>query len=68
MPALAPPAGRARAAPGPRSGPLDGKPAAAATVRRKRAVFYNALGYAVELGLLDANPIDRVQWKAPEVA
>ena len=30
--------------------------------------FYNALGYAVELGLLDANPIDRVQWKAPEVA
>jgi integrase len=31
-------------------------------------VFYNALGYAVELGLLDANPIDRVQWKAPEVA
>jgi hypothetical protein len=37
-------------------------------VRRKRAVFYNALGYAVELGLLDSNPIDRIQWKAPEVA
>jgi integrase len=46
----------------------DGKPAAATTVQRKRAVFYNALGYAVELGHLDANPIDRVQWTAPEVA
>jgi integrase len=31
-------------------------------------VFYNALGYAVELGLLPSNPVDRVQWKAPEVA
>ena len=47
---------------------LDGRPAAATTIYRKRAVFYNALGYAVELGLLPANPIDRVQWKAPEVA
>lgn len=47
---------------------LDGKAAAAATVRRKRAIFYNALGYAVELGHLSSNPIDRVQWSAPEVA
>lgn len=47
---------------------LDGKPAAAATVQRKRATFYNALGYAVELGLLPSNPIDHVQWTAPEVA
>jgi integrase len=47
---------------------LDGKPAAASTVQRKRAIFYNALGYAVELGLLASNPVDRVQWKAPEVA
>jgi len=45
-----------------------GKPAAATTQRRKRAVFYNALGYAVEQGLLGANPVDRIQWKAPEVA
>jgi integrase len=45
-----------------------GKPAAATTLRRKRAVFYNALGYAVEVGLLGANPVDRIQWKAPEVA
>lgn len=47
---------------------IDGAPAAATTARRKRSVFYNALGYAVELGLLSANPVDRVQWTAPEVA
>jgi integrase len=47
---------------------LDGKPAAATVVQRKRAVLYNALGYAVERGLLDYNPIDRVQWKAPAAA
>jgi integrase len=47
---------------------LGGAPAAATTQRRKRAVFHNAVGYAVEQGLLAANPIDRVQWKAPEVA
>jgi integrase len=47
---------------------LDRKPAAATTTYRKRAVVYNALGFAVELDLLPANPIDRVQWKAPEVA
>jgi hypothetical protein len=34
----------------------------------RRAVFYNALGYAVEQGLLGANPVDRIQWRAPEVA
>ena len=44
------------------------KAAAATTSRRKRAVLYNALRYAVELGLLESNPIDKVQWKAPEVA
>ena len=35
---------------------LDGSPAAANTITRKRAVFHGALGYAVELGLLPANP------------
>jgi hypothetical protein len=40
------------------------KPAAATTQQRKRAVFYNALAYAVEVGLLSANPVDRIQWKA----
>jgi integrase len=47
---------------------LDGRPAAATTARRKRAVLYNALGYAVERGLLESNPIDRVQWRTPVVA
>lgn len=47
---------------------LDGTSAAATTGRRKRAVFYNALGHAVEQGHLSANPVDGIQWKAPKVA
>ena len=34
---------------------IDGSPAAATTSRRKRAVFYNAIGYAIERELLDYN-------------
>jgi hypothetical protein len=44
---------------------LAGKPPTGSTQRRKRSVFYNALGYAVELGLLGSNPVDRIQWTAP---
>ena len=47
---------------------MDGKPAAATTIARKRAVFYGVVSYAVELDILPANPIDKVTWKAPEVA
>jgi integrase len=47
---------------------IDGSPAAATTIARKRAVFYGTLNYAVELDLLAANPIDKVSWKAPKVA
>jgi integrase len=47
---------------------MDGKPAAATVVARKRSVFYGVLGYAVELDILPANPIDKVAWKAPETA
>jgi integrase len=47
---------------------MDGRPAAATTVARKRAVFYGALNYAVELDILAANPIDKVRWKAARVA
>jgi integrase len=47
---------------------LNGKAAAGSTQRRKRSVFYNALGYAVEQGHLTANPVDRIQWTAPAVA
>ena len=41
---------------------LDGKQAAATTIARKRAVFYGALRYAVELRLIPAHPMDHVQW------
>jgi len=44
---------------------LDGTRAAAATITRKRAVFHGCLGYAAELGLLEANPLDRITWKLP---
>jgi len=47
---------------------LDAKAAAATTVSRKRAVFYNALQYAVELGLLPSNPLDTIRWKPAKVA
>jgi integrase len=44
---------------------LDGAAAASSTVRRKRSAFYSALQYAVELELIDSNPLDRISWKAP---
>ena len=44
---------------------LDGSRAAAATITRKRAVFYNTLGYAAELGLLPGNPLSQVARKRP---
>jgi len=47
---------------------LADKSAAGSTQRRKRSVFCNALGYAVELGYLGSNPVDRIQWTAPAVA
>ena len=47
---------------------LAGTAAAGSTQRRKRSVFYNALGYAVEKGHLAANPVDRIQWTTPAVA
>jgi len=47
---------------------LNGKAAAGSTQRRKRSVFYNALGYAVEQGHLGSNPVDRIQWTTPAVA
>jgi integrase len=47
---------------------LSGTAAAGSTQRRKRSVFYNALGYAVEQGHLASNPVDRIQWTAPAVA
>lgn len=46
----------------------DGRSAAANTIARKRAVFYAALRYAVDLGHLESHPLDRVRWTAPKVA
>ncbi|WP_174552413.1 tyrosine-type recombinase/integrase [Microtetraspora niveoalba] len=45
---------------------LDGKAAAANTVRRKRAVLHAVLEYAVELEELSANPLHRIKWKPPK--
>jgi integrase len=45
---------------------LDGKQAAANTIARKRAVFYGALRYAVELRLLTVHPMEHVQWVTPK--
>ena len=45
---------------------LDGTAAAATTIRRKRSVFHNVLGYAAELEELSANPLDRVKLEAAE--
>jgi integrase len=45
---------------------VDGSRAAGRTAHRKRAVLSNALGYAVELGLLQVNPIGTIKWTAPK--
>ncbi len=47
---------------------LDGTPAAANTIARKRAVFHGALSYAVERGLLPANPLHHIRWRVPKAA
>ena len=47
---------------------LDGTRAAPTSVRRNRAVLLNALDYAVELKLLDTNPVKGIKWRAPKVA
>ncbi|WP_436773893.1 tyrosine-type recombinase/integrase [Yinghuangia sp. YIM S09857] len=41
---------------------LDGKKAAKDTFEGKRAVFRNAVGYALEKNRLTENPLERVQW------
>ena len=47
---------------------LDGRTAAASTARRHRTILANAMDYAVEVGLLDANPIRTLKWTAPKVS
>jgi integrase len=50
------------------TGRLDGKNAAASTARRNRTILANAMDYAVELGLLETNPIRALKWTAPKVS
>ncbi len=45
---------------------LNGKPAAATTIARKRAVFFGTLDYAVERHHLGANPLVGLKWTAPK--
>jgi integrase len=49
---------------------LDGKTAAARTVKRKRAYLSDVLGFAVEKQLLPQglNPLSSVRWRAPKAA
>jgi len=46
---------------------LDGRPAAASVVSKRRRVLYNVAEYAVERGLLDSNPLPSMKgkWKPP---
>lgn len=44
---------------------IDGSSAAPSTIARKRSAVYSALDYAVELGHLQGNPMDRIKWSAP---
>jgi integrase len=44
---------------------LDGKPAAASTLARKRAVFHNVLDSAVEAGELTVNPLRNMRIRRP---
>jgi integrase len=47
---------------------IDGTPAAGSVVSKRRRVLFNAVEYAVELGLLTTNPLPGFKWKAPRVA
>jgi integrase len=44
---------------------LDGKPAASSVISRRRKILNTAAEYAVEVGLLAANPVPALKWKAP---
>jgi hypothetical protein len=41
---------------------------ARAAARRHRAILATAMDYAIELGLLDSNPIRVLKWTAPKVS
>jgi integrase len=43
---------------------LDGKPAAASVVSRRRKIFNTAIEFAVERGFLAGNPLPALKWHA----
>jgi hypothetical protein len=45
---------------------LDGKPAASSVISRRRKILNAAAEYAVELKLLDSDPVPALKWKAPK--
>jgi hypothetical protein len=47
---------------------LDIRRVAATSARATRAVLFNALEYAVELGLLGSNPVKDLRWSAPRAS
>ncbi|KAA1022364.1 tyrosine-type recombinase/integrase [Pseudonocardia sp. EV170527-09] len=47
---------------------LDGRPAAASVVSKRRRVLFNVLEYAVERELLATNPLPTFKWTAPKVS
>jgi len=50
------------------TGRIDGQNAAASTARRHRTILANAMDYAIEVGLLETNPIRALKWTAPKVS
>jgi integrase len=47
---------------------LDGRNAAPTTARRHRMILANAMDYAMELKLLDGNPVRQLKWKALKIS
>ena len=47
---------------------LDGQRAAGRSTTLKRRILSNAFSYAVELGVLDHNPLTTLSWKTPRTA
>ncbi len=47
---------------------LDGVPGAPSVVSRRRKILITAMGYAVELGLLECNPIPALKWTPPKTS
>jgi integrase len=44
---------------------LDGRPAAPDTARKHRMLLVNAMDFAVELDLLESNPVKALKWTVP---